>query len=602
MRWHQYPASFKKVLASLWFVLSTAYRVAPVLMLVRVIDALFSATIPLATAYFAGLTTTTLVDAFAGVSGAYADAVFFVLLTALLTLISAGWDRVGDYLTLVSGNKIKIKLGEEVFRKYLALDFWRYDDKETIELKDQAERFSARFEQAFNNVIRGGGTLVAAATAIGALWYVSPLIGMVMILGSIPIALVQIHVSKLDIDWWNGDFRRWRIMHAIENRLAGETSVTSTRIFNLGSFFLQKRRDLLTALGEEDAAFQRVNARWWFVSYIAENSMYLFALVYAVYQVASQLKPVGHFVFIESVASRAVQSLAALVRQFGQVGEGVALFEKYNEFLKLSVEHTGTAILTQPFTSLAFEHVSFRYQGSEHEVLQNISLEIQKGEHVAIVGENGAGKSTFIKLLLGMYPPTEGSMHLNGQEMRSYDLDSWHRKIGVLFQDFETYDFASVRDNVTFGNTDAPSDEDAVQDALRRAQALGFVEKLSRGLDTVLNPTYGEKHESVELSGGQGQRLAIARVFYRRPELLILDEPTSALDAKAEAEIFQEIQKEMHEKTVVMISHRFSTVRKAHKIVVLESGRITEVGTHEELMAKRGTYHTMFELQAKEYR
>jgi ATP-binding cassette subfamily B protein len=602
MEFKKYIAASAKYVRSLSTVLSTAYRVSPTIVWIKGVDAILNATLPVATAYYAGLTTTALAATFTGVAGAREDALLYVGLTAGIALIQQGWSRASDYVRFIAGAKIRNTVQLEIYRKYLSLDYWRYEDKETNDLKDRAERFAYIFEGSFDTVFDAFGALVSFVVALIAVAYSSPIIGFVLLLALLPSAWVQLQTTKLDITWWDANRERNRRRYAYENKLMRESSVMDTGTFGLEHYFLDERAKVVEESTKVETDYKRIMMRWWVVGYVVENGALLFSLVYTVYQIAAKLQTIGHFVFVQSMVLRATSSMTSMVGRFGSIGETITHFKDYNDFMSLPEQRDGTRTLTEPVRSIILSDVTFRYPHAEKDVLNGVTLEIQQGEHVAIVGENGAGKTTLVRLLMGMATPTGGSLELNGVNLGEYKLSTWHDRIGVLFQGFDSYDFASVRDNVRFGRVSKKATDESIESALKRARAYEFVQGLSKKEDTITSTYYGNDDDSTRLSGGQWQRLAIARVFFREPEVLLLDEPTSALDAKAESEIFDEIHKEMEGKTVIIISHRFSTVRKAHKIVVLAGGKIIEMGTHQELMKLKGTYHNMFELQAKEYR
>jgi ATP-binding cassette subfamily B protein len=245
-----------------------------------------------------------------------------------------------------------------------------------------------------------------------------------------------------------------------------------------------------------------------------------------------------------------------------------------------------------------FENVGFRYPGSEVWAVHNLSFTVPAGETLALVGENGAGKTTIVKLITRLYDPDEGRITIDGTDIREFSLAELRTHIGAIFQDFLRYSF-SAADNIGVGRIEAAGDRDRIISAATQSLADPVIKKLPEGYDQMLGRTFAKGHD---LSGGEWQKLAIARAYMRDAEIIILDEPTAALDARAEAEVFQRFKNLAEGTTAVLISHRFSTVRMADRIVVLADGRIEEAGTHAELMVNGGRYAELFELQASGYR
>ena len=242
--------------------------------------------------------------------------------------------------------------------------------------------------------------------------------------------------------------------------------------------------------------------------------------------------------------------------------------------------------------------MGFAYAGSDRMVIQNISFTLHPDEKLALIGENGAGKTTLVKLLARLYDPTEGQILLDGTDLREYDVDDLRREIGVIFQDYMRYDLL-VRENIGFGKVDALDNRLLVESAAVKSLAKGVIDRLPNGYDQMV----GRRFEGgVDLSGGEWQKFALARAYMRDAQLLILDEPTATLDARAEYEVFQRFSELMRGRMAVLISHRFSTVRMADRILVLADGSIREQGSHEQLLSLGGRYAELFELQAAGYR
>lgn len=277
--------------------------------------------------------------------------------------------------------------------------------------------------------------------------------------------------------------------------------------------------------------------------------------------------------------------------------------EKYFEFMaKERIIHSPIDAIPLPVEPIPpvieFKNISFRYPNTKRYILKNFNLIIRTGEKIAFVGENGAGKTTLIKLLLRFYDVTDGEIIINGENIKLLNLEKWYTLIGVLFQDFIKYQF-TFKENIYFGNKKETNNLELLKEVIKKSGADEFVKDLPSRFDQTVGKMF---KDGIDLSGGQWQKLALARAFFKNAPILILDEPTSAIDAKAEYEIFQHVQELQKDKTVIIISHRFSTVRNADRILVLDNGKIIEEGNHETLMKKKGLYAELFNIQAQGYK
>lgn len=309
---------------------------------------------------------------------------------------------------------------------------------------------------------------------------------------------------------------------------------------------------------------------------------------------------IGTFTFLFFLITGFQQNLSQFFRFLGQQSEDSHHIEDYFEFLNLEntiVQNTNGIKLNTDSPVIRFENVSFKYPETEKYVLKNINLEIHPGEKLAIVWVNGAGKSTLIKLLFRFYDPTEWRILINEIDLKDVDQNDWYGHLGALFQEFVNYRLP-LREAVAVGNTTFEIDDERVKIALEQSQSSGFTALWKNGIYQQLGKEFTDW---VEPSVGQWQKLALARVFYRWANVFVLDEPTSAIDAEAEANVFENLAKLPSDKTVIFVSHRFSTIRQANRICVLEDGKISELWTHEELISNDATYKRLFELQAKGY-
>lgn len=394
----------------------------------------------------------------------------------------------------------------------------------------------------------------------------------------------------------------------LKRLLTSRDSAKEIRIFTLKDALVTRFRDFretqLRAYLRMQLRSLRVRTGLDVVSLAGVASIW----AYAVYQAALARITVGDLTLVFNAAQQARGQLNALVGSGGQVYEQALFATRFFDLLDMDPASVEAALappaanpepIPMPLTrGIEFRNVSFKYPGTDKWILRDVSFEIPARSKVAIVGENGAGKTTLVKLLSRLYDPVEGEIRFDGHDLREYDLGEVRRDVAVVFQDFFRYDL-SAADNVGFGEVRALDDRDRIQAAAKQAGAHDIIEALPKGYDTVLGRTFDE---GVDLSGGEWQHLAISRAFLSDAQVLILDEPTAALDAFREHRLYEQVAELSANKTVVFISHRFSTVRMADLIVVVEDGQVTELGDHETLIERNGKYAAMFNTQAARYR
>src|SRR5699024_9479143 len=298
--------------------------------------------------------------------------------------------------------------------------------------------------------------------------------------------------------------------------------------------------------------------------------------------------------------NRLRSNLQGFFSRFTRISESALYLQDYFDFIDLEIEKNIVEKVAMPdVIQKGFElrNVSFKYPGNKETVLKNISFKIKVGEKMAFVGQNGAGKTTLIKLFLRFYEPTDGKILLDGININKFDIDEYRKRFGVIFQDFFKYEF-TVRENIAVGDIAQVENDEIIHHAASRSLANQVIEEMYKGLDQQLGRRFAQGQE---LSGGQWQKIALARAYMKNTDIMILDEPTSALDAQAEYDVFERFSGLTKGKTSIIISHRFSTVRMADRILVLKNGTVLELGTHEELMSNPKLYAELFKLQAAGY-
>jgi ATP-binding cassette subfamily B protein len=579
-------------------VAALSFKVAPGAVIFKLGGAIFDAVLPLVTTYYAALTTTALVDAYAGNDAARGQVITYVLITASLGLAMTVWRSLDNYVQAKMRYLVEARISDQMYTHFLSLEFWRYDDKDTADLYDRALKFSRFFAWVFDRLAQVISQLFGVIAAIIALALFEPILALVVFVALAPGIYLQFRLSRKQIAHWNENVEVRRAQTMLEWQFGQPKLIAELRLYGMVEHLLQLRRKLRDTDEKGRLEFEKRFIPSRIAADMLETAVEVGALVWIVLQIAAHNHPVGQFVFVQQVVSRAMGSASGLASALGNIDEDIANLFDYQQFINLPTVGRGGKQLKHPPKVIEFKNVSFAYPGSKQNALSNISLTIRAGEHVAVVGENGAGKSTFVKLLTGLYKPTGGNIFLDGVDLNDINVASWHKQLGVLQQEFIHYNFATARDNVRYGAVTEPYTDERLTAALHAAEAEKFTAKLPQGLDSYINNWMEDDdgNKGVDLSGGQWQRLALARDFYRGAPIVILDEPTSAIDALAEARIFKTLFAQA-DRTIVTISHRMSTVERADRIYMFEDGKLVESGKHAELKQAKKQYYRMFESQ-----
>ena len=394
-----------------------------------------------------------------------------------------------------------------------------------------------------------------------------------------------------------------RVTQYIKSLLSSDSTSKEAAIFNTGPVLVRKIKSLQKIYYHD---FRKaVNPRMF--ELILGKFIQFLVFIYTQYlnltAVLNRSLGIGQFTLVFQQTMNLAFSAEEILNQYSSISVRTKYLDKFFEFINTQSRIVNvTSPLPIPSSSnpveIEFKDVSFSYPGSNIKVLDNFNMKISSGEKIALVGENGAGKTTIIKLILRFYDVTDGIILLNGVNIKHVDLKKWRDMISALFQDFIKYQF-TFKENILFGNTKDPNNNKLLEEAVVKAGASEYLVNLPDKYDQVVGKMF---EGGIDLSGGQWQKLALARTFYRDAPILILDEPTSAIDAKAEYEIFEKVQQLQKDKTVIIISHRFSTVRNADRILVLNDGKIIEEGNHQQLMKLKGVYKELFTLQARGYK
>ena len=579
-------------------VLRVSFRASPGAVIMKVLGSLISAVLPLVTTYFASLTTSALAAAYAGDGGAGRRAIVYVVVTAALGLFWGAFNSVDRYIQQLMSFKVGAIVGDQMYERFLALEFWRYDDKETVDLYDRAKRFSDSYARVLDRIAAIFTQLVSVILAIGALLLVSWWIAVIVLVAIVPSVYLQFKLSREQIAHWNTqvDSRRQRRM--IETNLLRPQHIAEMRLYGIVGFLMDLRSRLRDADERRRLDYQRRYIPKQLAADALQYGAEVVSLIWVVGQIIARAAPVGQFLYVQQIVSRALSTANNLVSSLSSIDEDLANLKDYELFMALPVHSEHAPPLFEAPKEVELRDIRFTYTGSDIQVIKGISLTIRQGQHIAIVGENGAGKSTLIRILAGLYRPDSGQVLLDGVDLAAVDVTSWHRHLAVLSQEFLKYEFATAAENIYFGDVESPRDDDRIRRAAADAEALDFINKLPSGLDNHVSNWMEDPRgrKGSGLSGGQWQRLAMARNFYRDASFMVMDEPTSAIDALAEHRIFTRLFAD-RSSTIIAISHRLATIEKADVVYMLEDGQIVEQGTHKELVARRGRYFRMFESQ-----
>lgn len=379
-------------------------------------------------------------------------------------------------------------------------------------------------------------------------------------------------------------------------------SVIELKTFQNTKHFLSIIKELYHSFLKEQIKNERKRIINEFIAVLISQAAMIFAMIFFIVQVTAGNMLIGTLVFVIGSMGHLKNALSSLFINLGRQYQDSLFVSDFLEFLDIKPvikkPETGIVLNKNKTPEIIFDNITFSYPGTEKIILKNFSLKISPGEKLALIGVNGAGKTTLIKLLCRFYDPTEGKILIDGRDLKEIDLESWYYNLGVLFQDYDHYHFV-VKNAIAVGRSGNGTDMQKIRISAKASEADIFIEEWENSYNQMLGRQF---NEGTEPSIGQWQKLALARTFYRDPRILILDEPTSSIDAESEAKIFEKLENLPHDRTVILISHRFSTVRHADKIAVIKNGELKEIGKHEELLEKNGIYAKLFNLQAKGYK
>jgi ATP-binding cassette, subfamily B, bacterial len=531
-----------------------------------------------------------------------------LLLELAIALVGEGLSRVSALLESLLGDLFANRTSVELMRHAATLDLEQFENAEIYDKLERARRQTVGRIGLFTLLLASIQDAITLVTLGVALAVYVPWLLLLLVIAVLPSLLGETHFASLGYSLlysWTPERRQLDYLRYIG---ASDISAKELKLFGL-SDFLVGRYDRLSqefyeankALALRRSLVSSLLAGVGTLGYYAAYAVIIYLTVVG-HRSPAGLFTIGVLTFLAGSFRQSRDVIQRILLSLSQVYEQTLYLDDLFSFLDLEaniVRRPGARPVPVPIrTGFVFEGVGFRYPGSETWAVRGLDFSLAAGERLALVGENGAGKTTLVKLLARLYDPSEGRILLDGVDLREYDVDSLRRNVGVIFQDFVRYDFL-LRENIAVGNIERLEDDPAIESAAQRSLADSVAGRLGGGYAQML----GRRFEGgVDLSGGEWQKVALARAYMREAQLLILDEPTAALDARAEYEVFLRFSELTRGRMAVLISHRFSTVRMADRILVLQGGELVEQGTHEALVAQGGLYAELFQLQAAGYR
>ena len=557
--------------------------------------------LPAAIAYVGKLIVDGVVAAMAATEPDTAQVLTYVVMeagiVALLAACQRGISASESLLRAQLGHRVNVM----ILDKALTLPLQSFEDSEFYDKLTRARREASSrplslVKRTFG-LAQNGISLVSYAVLLYAF---SPWAVVILIFAGLPSFFAEAKFSgdAFRLFRWRSPDSRMQIY--LETLIAREDSVKEVKLYQLGPRFLNRYREIFKRLFREDRRLTLRRDGWGFLLGLISTAAFYGAYVWIVLSTIGGAITLGAMTMYLMLFRQGQSAVAASLTAISGMYEDNLYLSNLYEYLSHPVPpDAGEASYgPDPSRGLEFRNVSFSYPGSTEKALDNVNLTITPGQSLALVGENGSGKTTLIKLLTRLYSPSDGEILLDGLNLKQWELNALHRRVGVIFQDFGRYQF-SVGENIGAGDVRFIEDESRWENAAATGMAAPFIDSMPEGYHTQLGRWFKGGRE---LSGGQWQKIALSRAFMRsEADILILDEPTAAMDAASEAAIFDHFRGASKDKITILISHRFSTVRAADKIIVIQEGAITEQGDHDSLMAEDGQYAHLFRLQAKGY-
>ena len=531
--------------------------------------------------------------------GSFTRVIYLVIAATAVAIVQAACRHAGNYITETQSAVVTDYITRMVHDKSISLDLAYYENPAYYDTLHRAQQEGAyRSTRIVNGLTQSLQSAVSLIAMVGLLFMFHWSVGLLLFVSTLPGIVVQILHARKRFSWQKKRTADERRSRYFSNILTLDSFAKEIRLFDLGNHFAALYDNIRSMLRSEKLDLSKGKAKADFYSQAFASIILMSSLLLIGYRALYGAITLGDMVMYFQAFQRGVNHLKDFLTQVAALYEDNMFVTNLFEFLDIK-SGVNDPPLPLPVPTIFTQgtrltNVTFAYPGVRDAVLNNISLTIKPGEVVAIVGANGAGKSTLVKLLCRLYDPQQGSIELDGVDLKHFAQEDLRKQISVVFQDFAKY-FLTVTENIWLGDTSVSADSAKIQNAAVKADADTFIQKLPRGYETPLGKWF---QNGEELSLGEWQKIVLARAFLRDSQFIILDEPTSSMDVHTEYHLYTKFRELIAGRSALIISHRFSTVRMADKIYVLDGGTISEVGTHQELMEREGMYAEMYRKQA----
>jgi len=588
----------------LFYIVKLVWETSPWILIVMMLFAILNGVIPAANSIVGAGVLNTLAGVITGETTTFQPVIYLLVIQFTLIFLGGIIGHVEGIVVNIAGELVSNHIKTKIMVKAKDIDLSDFDRPSFYEKLENASREAGSrpigiLRSAFELI----SSMISISIFIVVLSAIHPLASIVVFALAIPSGIISFIYRRRNFRYIRGHSKERRQLNYYSGVMTDKNIVKEVKIFGLSGLFIERYKKVFKSYFNGLKKLFISEGAWNVGFSLLSAAVNCVLFLYVAYGVFKGNFLIGDYSLYTGALNSVASGAARLIRIVVVIYEGTLFIDNLIDFMKqkksiVPTDNKGIDVEKGIPHTIEFVNVSFSYPGSDRKVLDNINIKICAGESVVLVGLNGAGKTTLIKLITRLYDPTEGTILFDGRDIRDYNVEQLYSVFGIIFQDFGKYAL-STAENITIGDIDKAYNDEDVRTAAYMSSASGFIDDLPDGYNTPLTRVFEEN--GTELSIGQWQKLSVARAFYGKNDILILDEPTASLDAIAEQEIYSKFDELRKGKTAIFVSHRLSSATTADKIIVIDAGKVTEVGNHKELMQNKGTYYELFSTQAIRY-